>query len=394
MTPDVLLTVSLFALACAVVVGAAGLLSLRLLSRSSLVLQLMVVALATVVSVVGGMAAVASQMYVSRHDLTVFYSVAGVAGVVSLLMAAVLGRQLARDRRTLRSAAASIGRGERVASADRHSNTEFTALAGELAATGERLAQSRARENQIEESRRELIAWISHDLRTPLAGIRAMAEALEDGMVEDPVRYYTQMRGQVDRLTGMVDDLFELSKIHSGTLRLALEPVSLYDLISDTVAGLSPIAQAKSLDLRFAGETGLTILADPRELSRAVGNLVMNAIQHSPPGSPIVVSVTAGTGATATAGAAAAAADHALISVTDAAGGTPEQDLGRLFEAGWRASGPRTPAADPLGTGGAGLGLAIVQGIVEAHRGEVRVRNVANGCRFEVLLPRHPLTAR
>ena len=389
MTPDVLLVVSLFALACAVVVGGAGLLTLRLLSRTSLVLQLMVIALATVVSVVGGMAAVASQMYVSRHDLTVFYSVAGVAGLVSLAMAAVLGRQLARDSRTLRSAAASIGRGERVAATDRQSNNEFTALAGELAATGERLAESRARENQIEESRRELIAWISHDLRTPLAGIRAMAEALEDGMVEDPERYYTQMRGQVDRLTGMVDDLFELSKIHSGTLRLTLQSVSLYDLISDTVAGLWPIAEAKSLDLRFAGETGLTILADPRELSRVVGNLVMNAIQHSPGGSSIVVSVTARAGS----GSGSGSADHAVISVTDAAGGIPEQDLGRVFEAGWRASGPRTPAAEPLGAGGAGIGLAIVQGIVQAHHGEVRVFNVPNGCRFEVLLPRHPVAA-
>lgn len=379
MTPDVLLAVSLFALACAVIVGAAGLLTLRLLARSSLVLQLMVIALATVVSVVGGMAVAASQMYVSPHDLSVFYSVAGVAGLVSLAMAAVLGRQLAQGSRTLRAAAASIGRGEQLVSTDRHSNTEFTALAGELAATGERLAESRARENQIEESRRELIAWISHDLRTPLAGIRAMAEALEDGMVEDPDRYYTQMRGQVDRLTGMVDDLFELSKIHSGTLRLMLQPVSLYDLISDTVAELGPIAQAKSLDLCFAGETGLTILADPRELSRVVGNLVMNAIQHSPAGSSIVVSATAD------------ATDHAVISVTDAAGGIPERDLGRVFEAGWRASGPRTPAAEPLSTGGAGLGLAIVQGIVQAHHGEVQVFNVPDGCRFVVLLPRHPV---
>ena len=387
MTPDVLLAVSVFALACAVVVGAAGLIALRLLSRTSLVLQLMVIALATVVSVVGGMSAVASQMYVSGRDLTVFYSVAAVAGLVSLLMAAVLGRQLARDSRSLRTAAARIGRGERVPSTERHSNNEFTALAEELAATGERLAESRARENQIEESRRELIVWISHDLRTPLAGIRAMAEALEDGMVEDPQRYYTQMRGQVDRLTGMVDDLFELSKIHSGTLRLTLQPVSLYDLISDTVAGLWPIAKAKSLDLRFAGETGLMILADPRELSRVVGNLVMNAIQHSPARSAIVVSVTA------SAGSGPGATDHAVISVTDAAGGIPEEDLGRVFEAGWRASGPRTPTSETVGTGGAGLGLAIVQGIVQAHHGDVQVSNVPGGCRFDVLLPRHPTVA-
>ncbi|TFC19229.1 HAMP domain-containing histidine kinase [Cryobacterium algoritolerans] len=381
MSLDVLPTVALFALASAVVVGALGLLALRMLSRASLVLQLMVVALAAVVSVVGGMAAVASQMYVSKHDVTVFYGVAGVAGLVSLAMAAVLGRSLVREGRALRSAAASIGRGERVVAAERHSNTEFAALAGELAATGERLAESRARENRVEESRRELIAWISHDLRTPLAGIRAMAEALEDGMAEDPHRYYAQMRGQVDRLSGMVDDLFELSRIHSGTLRLAVEPVSLYDLISDTVAGFWPVAQAKSLDLRFEGETGLTILADPRELSRVVGNLVMNAIQHSPAGLAIVVSVTENDDG------------RAVISVQDSAGGIPEQDLGRVFEAGWRASEPRTPASEPTRSGGAGLGLAIVQGIVRAHRGEVVVRNVPGGCRFDVLLPRHPVAA-
>lgn len=381
MTLDVLATVALFALASAVVVGALGLLALRMLSRASLVLQLMVVALAAVVSVVGGMAAVASQMYVSTHDLTVFYWVAGVAGLVSLVMSAVLGRSLVREGRELRSAAASLGRGERVVAAERHSNTEFAALAGELAATGERLAESRARENRVEESRRELIAWISHDLRTPLAGIRAMAEALEDGMAEDPDRYYAQMRGQVDRLSGMVDDLFELSRIHSGTLRLAVEPVSLYDLISDTVAGFWPVARAKSLDLRFEGETGLTILADPRELSRVVGNLVMNAIQHSPAGLAIVVSVTENDDG------------RAVISVQDSAGGIPEQDLGRVFEAGWRASEPRTPASEPTRSGGAGLGLAIVQGIVRAHRGEVVVRNVPGGCRFDVLLPRHPVAA-
>jgi signal transduction histidine kinase len=373
-TTEVLVIVALNALACAVVTGALGLLALRMMKRSSFVVQLMLVALAAIVSVVGGMSAVATQMYVSTHDLGVFYSVAAVAGLVSLVMAAILGRTLVRDSRHLRSAAERLGRGESVdaaddASAPRHSTTEFSDLAGELAATGARLAESRARERRVEESRRELIAWISHDLRTPLAGIRAMAEALEDGMVEDPARYYPRMRDQVDRLSGMVDDLFELSRIHSGTLRLALEPVALYDLISDTVAGFGPVAHAKSLDLRFAGETGLTVLADPRELSRVVGNLVMNAIQHSPSGSPITVSVRErGDGG-------------AVISVEDAAGGIPEQDIARVFEAGWRASEPRTP-------GGAGLGLAIVQGIVTAHQGEVIVQNVPNGCRFDVLLPR------
>ena len=381
MTASVFAAVAGIALGCALVVGALGLLALRLLSRGSLIAQIVVVAFATVASVVSGTAAVASLMYLSAHDLIVFYAVAAVAGVVSLVMASVLGRSLARDNKYFRAAAASIGRGESVLSPDRHTSLEFAALAGELAATADRLTQSREREERIETSRREIVAWISHDLRTPLAGIRAMAEALEDGMAPDPERYYVQIRGQVDRLSGMVDDLFELSKIHSGALQLSLERVSLYDLMSDTVADLAPVALAKSLDLRFEGERGLMLQADARQLARAVGNLVMNAIQHSPADSAIVVSATRHVDG------------RAIISVVDAAGGIPEQDLGRVFEAGWRASEPRTVSAWGTGgrSGGAGLGLAIVQGIAEAHHGLVTVTNVENGCRFDLLLPQHPL---
>ncbi|GEP28529.1 HAMP domain-containing histidine kinase [Cryobacterium levicorallinum] len=381
MTASVFAAVAGIALGCALVVGALGLLALRLLSRGSLVAQIVVVAFATVASVVSGTAAVASLMYLSAHDLIVFYAVAAVAGVVSLVMASVLGRSLARDNKYFRAAAASIGRGESVLSPDRHTSLEFAALAGELAATADRLTESREREERVEASRREIVAWISHDLRTPLAGIRAMAEALEDGMAPDPERYYVQIRGQVDRLSGMVDDLFELSKIHSGALQLSLERVSLYDLMSDTVADLAPVALAKSLDLRFEGERGLMLQADARQLARAVGNLVMNAIQHSPADSVIVVSATRHVDG------------RAIISVVDAAGGIPEQDLGRVFEAGWRASEPRTVSAWGTGgrSGGAGLGLAIVQGIAEAHHGLVTVTNVGNGCRFDLLLPQHPL---
>ncbi|TDW30719.1 sensor histidine kinase [Cryobacterium psychrophilum] len=290
------------------------------------------------------------------------------------LVALVVGARRIRSREAVTASRPFAPAPTSIADID----TDSVALAetrAELARTAGQLAEARELEVRVEASRRELASWISHDLRTPLAGIRAMAEALEDGMAPDPVRYYRQIRGQVDQLTGMVDDLFELSRIHAGTLRLSLEQVSLYDLISDTVAELAPVATAKWLDLRFEGERGLSILADPRELSRVVGNLVMNAIQHSPPGSPIVVSATRH--------------DRGLasIAVLDFAGGISEQDLPRVFEAGWRASEPRTPAAPGLPTGGAGLGLAIVQGIVRAHHGEVSVVNTNEGCRFEVLLP-------
>jgi signal transduction histidine kinase len=229
----------------------------------------------------------------------------------------------------------------------------------------------------IDESRREVVAWISHDLRTPLAGLRAMAEALEDGLAEDPLRFHRQMRSQVDHLSAMVDDLFELSKLQSGTLRLSLEPVRVYDLVSDAVAELSPVAQVHSITLVERPGPDVLVLGDDRRLARVIGNLLVNAIQHAPEGS----SVTIGTETDET--------GRVVLSVADRGGGIPEEDLGRVFEAGWRASVSRTP--EPLwgSTAGAGLGLAIAQGIVRAHCGEISVRNEADGCRFDVSLPQH-----
>ena len=243
-------------------------------------------------------------------------------------------------------------------------------LSRELAATSTRLAESRERERALERSRRELVAWVSHDLRTPLAGLRAMAEALEDGLAADPARYHVQMRQAVERLTGMVGDLFELSRIHAGALRLSLQQVWLADLVDDAVAGAHPIAQARRVRLAADIHAPLSVRADAREMSRALTNLVVNAIRHTPGDGTVRVGADQHDG-------------FALLTVTDACGGIPEAHLERLFDVAWRGSDARTP--DPYA--GAGLGLAIVRGIVEAHSGEVDVRNITGGCRFEVRLP-------
>jgi signal transduction histidine kinase len=363
------------ALATTAVVGGLGVAALVLLRRASLAVQVWVLVLAAIVSVVASMVGVANQMYLSEHDLTVAVAVAGISGIVSLLLVAVLGVLVARNSRSLSDAARRIGAGERLESAGRYSNSEFNDLADELVATSARLAESREREQRIEASRRELVAWISHDLRTPLAGIRAMAEALEDGIAPDPARYHRQMRIQVDQLSSMVDDLFELSKIDSDALRLSLEEVSLYDVVSDTVADLRPASRGRDIRVEAPLAQDLVVMADPRELSRAIGNLLMNAIQHTPEGSPITVAVDL-------------VDDHAMVSVIDAGGGIDEDDLDRVFEPAWRGSKARTPSLHDGRSSGAGLGLAIVKGIMSAHRGEVAVRNVPGGCRFDLLLPR------
>ncbi len=375
--PD-LMSIVLISLACALGVGVVGLIALRGARRSPMFVQLCVIVVTTVCSVIVGMIVAAQAMYVSQHDLLVLFYIAGSSALVSLGIALILGRSFTRNSTRLLLAARAIGDGVAV-DADHHRNdsTEFAALASELALTSARLTESRVKIEQLDASRREFFAWISHDLRTPLAGLRAMTEALEDQLAADPQRFHRQMLSQVDQLSSMVDDLFELSKIHSGTLTLHLEPVALYDLVSDAVAELGALAGARSVTLREVSNDEYSVVGDPRELSRVIGNLLINAIQHSPPGGEIVVATRRGR------------EGHVVISVEDAGGGIPETDLPKVFEPGWRATSARTPAPAWSHSSGAGLGLAIVQGIVEAHSGEVSVRNIPGGCRFDVSLPAH-----
>ncbi len=238
----------------------------------------------------------------------------------------------------------------------------------EIQRRSEREAAARAMDAELEARRRELVAWTSHDLRTPLAGIRAMAEALEDGVAPDPAAYHRRIREQVDRLSAQVNDLLALSRLHSGQLRLAPAQVRLHDLISDTLASASPLARERGVRLSGSCPPAATVYADEAGLSRALDNLVVNAVRYSRPDSEVRLEASSD-GRTAT------------VRVADSCGGIPVPDLPRLFEPGWRGSAARTPGD------GAGLGLAIVHGLVTASGGTVSVANHGGGCVFEVTLP-------
>lgn len=363
------------ALAVAFFTSAVAVVLLYLCRRASVLLRLGIVIATSNLSIVGGTVAVASSMYISQHDFIVLLWVIGVAALVSQGVAAVLGIGLVRSSRRLLEAARSIGSGE-IVPVTPHDNEEFNTLAHELARTSQRLADTRENVQKLNDSRRQLIAWISHDLRTPLAALKVMAEALEDGLAEDPQRYYRQLRSQADTLTHLVDDLFQLSTIQTEGLRLELIPLSVYDLVSDAVADLGPLAATRGVTLSESQSGDLTIWGDARELSRAVRNLLVNAIDHSPPGGTILVL------------ARETARNTVSLSVIDEGGGVPEEDLGKIFDAGWRGTTARTPQSSSVGSTGAGLGLAIVRGIVRAHLGDVTVENTDKGCRFDVVLPR------
>ena len=359
------------------VLGSAALFALR---RRSIMTQATGVALTTIAATAAASVAAADAMFLSVHDLRMLFVILAAAGTVGLLGAIILGRRVAGASRSLAEATRRIGEGEvampgaPTSTAERSSPAEFAHLADELAAMSVRLQEAHRKERALEASRRELVAWVSHDLRTPLAGIRAMVEALQDGVVSDPATvasYYDTLCVEADRLAGLVDDLFELSVIQAGALNLHLVQASLSELVSDAMATASVFARAKGVRLegRMCSE-GPPLALSTLEMTRVVRNLLQNAIRHTPSDGTVWVET-------------GVEASQAYVAVEDGCGGIPDQDLDRVFDLAFRGTAARTPSGD----GGGGLGLAIVRGIVEAHRGEVSVRNEGQGCRIEVRLP-------
>ncbi|WP_375480923.1 sensor histidine kinase [uncultured Jatrophihabitans sp.] len=301
----------------------------------------------------------------------------GVTGAVAYLAA----RHFSKDADALRTAVAELGEGRIPAATGRKLSAENEQVRRELFATATALAETRARESALESSRRELVSWVSHDLRTPLAGLRAMAEALEDGVVDDPDAYYKQIGASVERLNQMVEDLFDLSRIQAGVVSHERQRLSLDALVSDCVAALEPVAAAKNIHLSGSVLGVTTVNGSKPELNRALTNLVANAIRHTRARGHVDVQVKV---------TSMGRGPVAELIVRDECGGIPEAQLERVFEVGYRGQKARTTGEinrTQLNAAGAGLGLAITRGIVEAHAGTVDVANTEGGCRFRVLLP-------
>ncbi|MCW2876953.1 MAG: histidine kinase [Sphaerisporangium sp.] len=355
------------------VIAGLGLAGLWLLRGRSIGIMLAVVAVVTVVATLAGVVAITIEMIIDGHPKDVVLTVVAVGGLVGVGVALVVARQVVAASRRLVAAVEALSPSRDFVPPPGRLPAELETISKALDQAYERLREGRERERALEGARRELVAWVSHDLRTPLAGMRAMAEALEDGVVKDAEtvrRYHNQIRLEVDRLSHMVDDLFELSRIHAGALRLSPRRIGLGDLVADALAGVEALAKAKGVRLTGEAEPVLPVYADAAELGRALRNLVVNAIRHTPEDGTVVVR--------------AVADEHTVrLSVADCCGGIPEDDLPRVFEVAFQGEAARTPGPDR----GAGLGLAITRGIVEAHEGAIAVVNEGAGCRFEIRLP-------
>ncbi|MEI2276329.1 HAMP domain-containing histidine kinase [Paenarthrobacter ilicis] len=375
-------TILAWVLFWAVLIGAATSLLLRVLRRASLLAQICLVVVATVAVLVAGMVSAFNAMFISARDLEVMWYILAMASAVAVALSLMLGAGVSRNAARLVDSARRIGRGETLGHDDGAARaagpamtSELAALAQELEASSRSLAESREREAAVETARRELVSWISHDLRTPLASMRAMTEALEDGMAADVQGYYRKIIGQTEQMTAMVNDLLELSKIQAGTLRLRSEPLDLYDLVSDALSDLAPLAARRGVVLDGGGDRECMAVADGPSMARAVRNIVLNAIIYTLPGTDVHVSVGSNNG-------------DAVISVDDHCGGIPAEDLPHLFETGWQKDRARQGTHGSHGEySGAGIGLSMVAGIVKAHGGSITVENIDGGCRFALTLP-------
>lgn len=395
-TRDLALIITLTTVCCGLV-GLIGLAAVRLLRRRPLRLAVVVAGLVPVLAVATSVLVNVNAMFLSGHDSFVVLVALGWAVVIAGGLTVVVGHSVSAGALAVREGMLRLGnagdelggssapgpsqsRSERsnasqtrtAQSGSGQAPAEMAALVAELDVIRERLNTSRGREKALEQSRRELVAFMSHDLRTPLAGLRALAEGVEDGVVDVPAAM-NRIRSTVDRLSLLVNDLFELSRVTGGGHQRPRRLVSLAEVAMDVLTEAYDHARSRGVQLLYdlpEPHDRLPVLGDADELVRAMTNLVANAVRHTNPGG--VVQLVGNRGADG----------QIRIAVVDGCGGIPDSDLAHVFEAGWRGSPARTPD-----DGGAGLGLAIARGVVESHEGSILVQNIDGGCRFELALP-------
>lgn len=376
-------------------------------------------------------------MFINSHDRSLLLLLLVFGAAVSLVFGYNVTAGLIAELGTLGQAARRLSEGDLGARVGTASGDEIGRLAATFDQMANRLQTSFERERALEAGRRELVAAVSHDLRTPVTTIRAMIEAITDGVVTRPAevhRYLTLMRGEVQHLSRLIDDLSELSQIDSGALQLRLTPTGLPELLAQTLAPYQAQARDQDIRLEHSADPDLPpVLADPPRLQRVLRNLLDNALQHTPAGGTVRVearmapagrraglapfpplsssvfpdsaapppfstpsdaldsSITpdpsgslVASGApdfSASSDSSDSAAPAALVTVRDTGAGVAPEDAERVFDRFYRGAPERPRVASggagggagaPAGrTTGAGLGLAIARGLVQAHGGRI-----------------------
>lgn len=319
--------------------------------------------------------ATAKLMFASQHDLQLATVLLIFAGGIAMSLGYFQTSALTNRIQLVDRAARTIAQGDLDVQIPVKGRDEVALLAETFNKMAEQLQSAMQKQQQAEASRRDLIAWVSHDLQTPLASIRAIVEALADGVVDDPEtvqRYLSTASRNIQSLSMLIDNLFQLAQIDAGGLQLECEYNSISDLISDTLESFKELAARQEVHL----DGSITSQVDPvymdaQRIGRVLTNLISNAIRHTPPGGTVKVN------------AFRTPEGEIRVEISDTGEGIPLEDMQFIFERFYRGEKSRNRE-----TGGAGLGLAIAKGFVEAHHGRISVDSVPDqGTRFVISLP-------
>lgn len=321
----------------------------------------------------------ARAMFISGHDLTILLTMLLFAALLAVGFSLYGAGPLARRIKRVRDGTARLANGELGTELPVEGHDEISGLSADFNRMANALKEASAREREMEEARRDLIAAVSHDLRTPLASARALIEAVADGVANDAeteARYLSSACNELANLGTLVDDLFELAQIDAGALQLELEQASLHDLISDTLSSFHPQAERQGVHLVGEVAGGVDpVLMNPPKLQRVLYNLVSNALRYTPADGTIALR-------------AEPDGEVVRVEVADTGEGISPGDLPRIFERSYKGEKSRTRREEDV-VPGTGLGLAITRGLVEAHGGQISVESRPGyGSRFYFTLNR------
>jgi signal transduction histidine kinase len=320
----------------------------------------------------------AQLMFISTsHDLKLLIALMVFSAVVTVFFSLWVAYSVTSRLSRVTDGVRALAGGDYSTNVEVTGRDEVSRLAEDVNTLAVRLLAAEHERATLDKEKRDLTAAVSHDLRTPLASLRAMAEALDDNVVDDPGevrRYYGTMRKEIERLSRMIDDLFDLSRIDAGDLSLDRQIVALDEIAAEVVDGMQAHARQSDITLTIDQSAGSPqILIDGSRLERAIANLVRNAIEHTPRGGRVDVGVRSDNG-------------WVTLTVKDSGAGIDPEDLPHTWERFYPAEKSRRRLNG--GGDGAGLGLAIVRGIIEAHSGTVEAASPPNdGAEFTIRLP-------
>lgn len=317
----------------------------------------------------------AQMMFASKHDLLLAIVLLVFAGGMATALGYFLSSTVTERIHLLKGAAERLAQGDLKTRVPVQGRDEVAALANAFNIMAEQLQAADRKQRELESMRRDLIAWVSHDLQTPLTSMRAILEALSDGMVEEPEtvkRYLHTAQRDVRSLSALIDDLFQMAQLDAGGFPLHREESSLGDLVSDTLEGFTELAKQNEITLEGSVESDVDpVTMDTQAIGRVLNNLIGNALRHTPNRGRVSLWVRR-------------SARGVEVTVSDTGDGIRAEDIQHIFERFYRGDASRSRSRGA----GAGLGLAIARGIVRAHGGDIEVESeVGKGTHFTFHIP-------